>query len=165
MAKMGNRDASRDKARQAKANKQNDLFRDEPHSPKKKLTITLPLAPSMNHMYIQKRNGKRILTTAARKYVMEATALICASIEDQRWFIDQRDVWYYLDLEVFMPDRKIRDSHNMLKLMLDVLQEHAFRNDYFVMPRIQKVELDKDCPRIQACLRPQTKADRLKKWM
>lgn len=165
MAKMSKRDVSRDKARQQKAIKNNDLFRDEPRYPRKKLKITLPLAPSSNHMYIQRRNGSRCLSATARRYIMDATALIRLACEEQMWFVDNRDVWYYLDLIVFMPDRKIRDSHNMLKLLLDVFQEIAFRNDYFVMPRIQDVRLDKDNPRIEACLRPQSKADRKKQWM
>ena len=165
MAAMKKRNTSRDKARQQKATKHNDLFRDDPHYPRKKLKVSLPLAPSMNHMYIQKRNGGRSLTSAAKRYIQEATALIRMSVEDQFWMMDNRDVWYYLDLEFYMPDRKIRDSHNMLKIMLDVFQEIAFRNDYFVMPRIQKVELDKDNPRIECALRPQSHNDRKKKWM
>ena len=165
MAKMKKRNTSRDKARQQRAIKNNDLFRDEPHYPRKKLKVTLPLAPSMNHMYFQKRNGSKVLTKTAREYIMKATALIAMAVEDQFWVVDNRDVWYYLDIIVYMPDRKIRDSHNMLKLMLDVFQEVAFRNDYFVMPRIQKVELDKDNPRIEVCLRAQSDNDRKKKWM
>ena len=165
MAKMGKRDASRDKARQQKAIKNNDLFRDDPHYVRKKLKVVLPLAPSMNHMYIQRRSGKRVLTNTAQRYIMVATAAIRAACEDQFWKLSNNDAWFYIDIMVYMPDRKIRDSHNMLKLMIDVFQEIAFRNDYFVMPRIQKVELDKDNPRIEVCLRAQSEHDRRRKWM
>ena len=164
MAKMSKRDASRDKARQQKAIKNNDLFRDEPRYPRKKLVVSLPIAPSMNHMYYQRRNGKKVLTASAQRYIMEATALIRLACEEQMWMVDNRDVWYYMDIMVYMPDRKIRDSHNMLKLMLVVFQDIAFRNDYFIMPRIQDVSLDKDNPRIEVALRPQSKSDRRKNW-
>ena len=47
-----------------------------------------------------------------------------------------------------MPDKRIRDSHNCIKLLMDSLQGVLFPNDYFVMPRIQAVEFDKENPRI-----------------
>lgn len=161
---MKKRNTARDKYRQQKAIKNNDLYRDEPAYPRKKLKVILPIAPSINHMYYHKRNGAKSLTATAKRYILESTALIREAIEEQIWMIDNRDVWYYLDIIVYMPDRKIRDSHNMLKLMLDVFQDIAFRNDYFVMPRIQGVEFDKEDPRIDVILRPQRESDRKKKW-
>lgn len=161
---MNKRDKARDKARQQKAKKLNDLFRDDPQYPRKKLKVKLPIAPSVNHMYYTSRSGKRSLTSQATKYIRDSQALIRASVEDQSWFIDNTDVWYYLDIIVYMPDRVIRDSHNMLKLILDVFQGIAYRNDYFVMPRIQRVELDKKNPRLELFLKPQTVNDRKKIW-
>lgn len=61
-----------------------------------------------------------------------------------------------------MPDRRIRDSHNMLKLLLDVMEGIVYKNDYYVCPRIQSVEYDKKNPRIELCLTPQTNSARTK---
>ena len=62
----------------------------------------------------------------------------------------------YLDCVFFMPDRRIRDSHNMLKLLLDVMQGNVFENDYFVMPRVQYVGLDVENPRVEVLVTTQT---------
>lgn len=162
---MEKRDTGRDKYRRQKAKKNNDLFRDEYPYKNKKLFVSLPIPPSINHMYIQRRSGKRSLTSAAKKYILESTALIQAAVEDQYWVVSNDDSWFYLDIEFYMPDRKIRDSHNTLKILLDVFQDCAYRNDYFVLCRIQKVELDADNPRIEVCLKPQTVRDRRKQYV
>lgn len=161
---MKKRDTARDKARRQKAIKNNDLFRDEFPYKRKKLKVTLPIPPSINHMYYQGRNGKRCLTANAKQYILESTALINAAIEDQHWKNTNDDSWFYLDLIFYMPDRKIRDSHNTLKILLDVFQEVTFRNDYWCLPRIQKVELDTENPRLDCVLRPQNVNDRKRKW-
>lgn len=157
--------AKRKKQRREKAEQNNDLFRDDSKYKNKKLKVTLPIAPSVNNLFITKRNGRKILTEKARRYVLFSSNLIKEACKKQKWKIEDGDVWYYLDMVVYMPDRKIRDSHNMLKLMLDVFQEIAYNNDYWVMPRIQGVELDVENPRIDITIRPQTKKDREKNWL
>lgn len=149
-----------DKERKALAHENNDLYRDKTSYPNKQLKFSLPLPPSVNHMYIPKRNGAKVLNSRAKNYVKESRALINLSIDDQHWVKQEYAVWYYIDLVFYMPDRRIRDSHNMLKLLLDVMQDIIFHNDYFVMPRIQGVEYDVDNPRVDACITPQTETSR-----
>jgi Holliday junction resolvase RusA-like endonuclease len=50
----------------------------------------------------------------------------------------------------------------MLKLLLDVMEGTVYKNDYYVCPRIQSVEYDKENPRIELCLIPQTSSARTK---
>ena len=145
-------DSLRNKERASKANKNNDLFRDKAIR-EEDLTLSIPICPSVNHMYIFKKTGEKILTKTAREYFKSATAKVNEQISNQSWQIDYGDVWYYVDVYVYMPDRKVRDSHNMIKIMMDVLQDTVFWNDYFAMPRFQDVKLDKDNPRIDIVIK------------
>lgn len=142
--------------------KHEDLYREEPRNPRKKFAIMLPLPPSVNHMYIHKRNGSKILTREAEDYVRKSRAMINESMELQSWEVQGEKVWYYAELYFFMKDRRIKDSHNMLKLLLDVMQGIAFGNDYYVMPRIHAVEYDEQFPRVEVVIRPQTHKERMK---
>lgn len=150
------------KVRKERAKSELDLFRDSPHRMNKSLKIKLPIPPSVNHMYVNKRNGTKVLTTRAQHYVRDSRALINLAVEEQFWLMQEYAVWLYVDIVVYMPDRRIRDSHNMLKLLLDTMQGIVFDNDYFVMPRIQSVELDNDNPRVEVYIIPQRSSDREK---
>lgn len=135
-----------------------DVFRNAHTNRNKRLYFSIPIAPSINSMYTMKRQ----LTAKARKYIRVARALINEAIEEQKWFVPARDTWLYVDLVFYMPDRKIRDSHNMLKIVMDVMQDIVYENDYFVMPRVQSVEYDKEHPRIDVNITYQTKIMREK---
>jgi crossover junction endodeoxyribonuclease RusA len=140
----------------------NDLFRDKPKFPNKKLRLSLPLPPSVNHMYFNTYKGGKKLTKDAENYVRVSRALINLAIEEQHWIKQTKSTWFYVDLVFFMPDRRIRDSHNMLKLLLDVMQGIVFDNDYYALPRIQAVEYDTEKPRVEACIIPQSNNTREK---
>lgn len=133
-----------------------DLFRDIPKQPKKYLKMCLPLPPSVNSSHINTNKGGRKLTYKAKNYIRDARAKAHLEVEEQEWEIGTDSTWYYIDLVFYMPDRRIRDSHNMLKLLLDVLQGIVYENDYYVMPRIQSVELDKIRPRVEFIIHAQT---------
>lgn len=138
----------------------NDVYRDKPKYPNKKIYITLPIPPSVNHMYFNTKSGGKRLTQKAENYIRESRSLINLAIEEQRWLKQDKSTWYYIDLVFFMPDRRIRDSHNTLKLLLDVMQGIIFDNDYYAMPRIQSVEYDKENPRLEICIFPQSENSR-----
>ena len=151
---------STDKSRKEKAKRENDLYRDTPSYLNKSLIVHLPIPPSINHMYVNKRNGTKVLTRTAFDFIRDARALINLSMEEQNWIKQEHAVWLYADIMVYMPDRKIRDSHNMLKILMDTLQGCVFDQDYFVMPRIHSVELDTIDPRIEVRITPQKEKDR-----
>jgi crossover junction endodeoxyribonuclease RusA len=133
-----------------------DLFRKERKGSHKRLFLDLPIPPSVNAIYTMRKQ----LTAKAQRYIRIARALINEAVEEQRWGKPERTEWLYVDLVFYMPDRKIRDSHNCLKLLLDVLQGTVFENDYFVLPRIQSVEYDKERPRVEVLVTHQTKNQR-----
>ncbi len=137
-----------------------DLKRAKPKHPNKKLRITLPLPPSVNNMYVNTRGGGRRLSKKSEDYIRRSRGLINLAIEEQRWIKQNDSTWYYVDLVFFMPDRRIRDSHNMLKLLLDVMQGIVYSNDYYAMPRIQSVEYDTENPRVEVSVIPQSKSNR-----
>lgn len=143
-----------------KAEEENDLYRDKPKNPNKFLKLCLPLPPSVNSLHMNTKNGGRRLTKRAEHYIRDSRALINQAIEEQKWLKQPKNTWFYIDLVFFMPDRRVRDSHNMLKLLLDVMQGIVYDNDYYVMPRIQSVEFDLRNPRVEAHITPQTENNR-----
>ena len=142
------------------AEKNNDLYRDKPTYPKKKLRLTLDLPLSINHMYYNAPGGGKNLTAKALRYVRDSRAYMNAVIRDTKWIKQCNSTWYYLDMVVYMPDRRVRDSHNLLKLLLDTMEGIIYTNDYYVMPCIKAVEYDKSNPRLELILRPQTEKER-----
>lgn len=42
------------------------------------------------------------------------------------------------------------------------MQDIVYDNDYYVCPRIQSVEYDKNNPRVEICITPQTNSTRVK---
>lgn len=137
-----------------------DLFRENSSRPNKRLYLDLPLPPSVNHLYSNTRGGGRRLTGRAEKYIKISKALINDAIYVQNWMKENKAVWLYVDMVYFFPDRRIRDSHNCLKLLLDVMQGTVFDNDYYALPRIHSVEYDKDNPRVEVIVHPQNSLSR-----
>ena len=89
-----------------------------------------------------------------------ATSRVMAQIEKQGWKLLDDNSWYYVDMVFYFPDKRIRDSHNTLKILFDILQGHIFVNDYFAMPNVLSVELDADNPRVEIIIHNQTVKER-----
>jgi len=120
------------------------------------LNITVDVPVSVNSMYVNTRGGGRRLSAKATNYVRDSRALINMAIEDQKWVKPERGVWLYVDMVFYFPDRIIRDSHNCLKLLMDVMQGIVYINDYNALPRIMSVEYDKANPRVEIKVHAQT---------
>jgi crossover junction endodeoxyribonuclease RusA len=135
-----------------------DLFRNTKTNRNKRLHFSTPIPPSVNAMYTMRKQ----LTSTAQKYIRVSRALINEAIEEQHWKVPQRDTWVYVDMVFYFPDRKIRDASNCLKLLLDVMQDIVYVNDYWALPRIQSVEYDKENPRVEVTVSHQMKIEREK---
>ena len=131
-------------------------------SKKKQITLTLPIPLSINHMYYNTRGGGKRLTKKAEDYVKMATDRIKAQVERQGWKLENDNSWFYVDMVFYFGDKRIRDSHNTLKILFDILQGHIFVNDYFAMPRVLSVELDADNPRVEIIIHNQVISEREK---
>ena len=138
-----------------KQNEFEDLERDIPKYPNQVLTLTIKVPPSVNHMYIHKRNGQKILTSTAKQYIKTIQDLCKKEIKKQNWKKDKESVWYVMDMYFYFQDKRKRDSHNCLKLLMDSLEGLLFTKDYFVLPRIQYVTLDRENPRVEIIFYPQ----------
>ena len=104
-------------------------------------------------MYQNAGRGRR-LTTEARNYIKVAQDICKKAIRSQGWKKDKEFVWYVMDLYFYFPDKRVRDSHNCLKLLTDCLEGLLFPNDYFLLPRIQYVTLDRENPRLEVIYYP-----------
>ena len=142
--------------------KKEDLNRVKPKHPNKKLRLTVDIPVSVNHMYYNTKYGGKRLNSKAEKYFNKTKARIADYIYQNDYKMEDSNVWQYLDIVVYMPDKRRRDSHNMLKLLMDTIEGLAYRDDYTVMTRIQSVELDRDNPRLEMVLSNQTKTQRTK---
>lgn len=138
--------------KQAKLNE--DLNRSIPLYPNQKLTFITPIPVSVNHMYINVGRGSKRLTKQAKDYIRDAQHSARKAILNSKWKKDKDNVWYIMDLYYYFPDKKIRDSHNTLKILTDSLEGLIFYNDYFLLPRIQDVQLDRNNPRLEITIYP-----------
>lgn len=139
-----------------------DLPRKKPASISKKLKLSLPVPPSVNAIYYNTRGGGRRLTKKAENYIRDVRALANLAVDEQHWSRQEKGVWLYLDLVFYFPDRRRRDSHNTLKVLLDALESVLYVDDMYCMPRIQSVEYDKENPRVEINVSTQTKHNRTK---
>jgi crossover junction endodeoxyribonuclease RusA len=146
--------APKDNAVKRKARDNNDLYRDEAKYPNQKLWLTIDIPPSVNHAYVNTRYGGKRLNKEAQQFVYNTQIIAGKMIKEQNWQEDRQCVWYYMDLYFYFPNRRKRDSHNCLKVLLDTLENVVYPNDYYVLPRIQKVELDVNNPRLEVCIHP-----------
>ena len=134
-----------------------DLDRDSPSYPNQKLKLILPIPPSINHIYQNVGRGSRRLTTEAVKYIKTAQDIAKKEIKKTGWKKDGEKVWNVMDLYFYFPDKRVRDSHNCLKLLTDCMEGLLFYDDYFLLPRIQDVQLDRENPRLEILYYPQIK--------
>lgn len=154
------------KAKKSRATSTNDLYREKATKSdlEKSLYIELPVSPSVNTMYVTSRRGGKHLSRDAEQWFNVARARIYESVDNQKWKAEIGSKWLYLDLAFFFPDKRIRDSHNCLKILMDAIEKACFDNDYYVCPRIQIVEYDKLLPRIEGVLTYQSEDER-QEWI
>lgn len=119
-------------------------------------------------MYIMTGRSKT-LTRDAINYVKEAQTRTKKAMLEQGWKKEEEGVWFYVDLYYYFPDRRKRDTHNTLKILMDALEFLVFEDDYYVLTRVQMVELDRENPRVEMVMHPQKDVggvmDKRKKWV
>lgn len=111
-------------------------------------------------MYIHLRNGAKRLSKTSEEYLKNIITIIHKAKIKQSWRRPKKETWLYIDMIFYMPDRRVRDSHNLLKLPLDAMQSIIYINDYYVLPRIQSVEYDKHNPRVEIMISHQLQNER-----
>ena len=124
------------------------LKRDKPKYPNQKLHISVDIPPSKNHAFFY-RGNRKIAKVKTRQYKEAMAKCIKKQIKKQKWKKESDNVWYYADLYFYYPDRRGRDAHNCIEILMDSLEGCLFKDDYFVMPRVQEVTLDREKPRME----------------
>jgi crossover junction endodeoxyribonuclease RusA len=113
--------------------------------------LVLKMPPSVNHMYINaKIRGRniRILNKHANDWFTDSLRKIEEFRDEHSWVIINEKV--ILELYFYYPNARLRDSHNTLKILLDVLERgRIYTNDKFALPRVMDFQLDKGYPRVE----------------
>ena len=141
------------KAMEEKARRNKDLFREPPNFPKQKFTASIPLAPSVNHMY-RYVHGRKFLTKTATEYFFKVSQIIEEEIGKQNFKKEGEAVWLILELEAYRADRRRSDLHNMHKIVADALEGLLYIDDRYVLIRDMYYGYDNENPRIDIKLYP-----------
>ena len=131
-----------------------DLIRLEPKYPNQELNLIVPMAVSVNHLYMFK-NGKRFMTKKGDQYMKDVFAITEHAVKKQKYKVEEHGVWLVVEMTFYFPDKRRRDCSNMHKLVLDSLECVAFKDDRWVLVEDKFVGLDKENPRIEIKIRPQ----------
>jgi len=113
--------------------------------------IILKIPPSVNHMYFNRYFNNRIiksLSTTAQIWFKNSIILIHDWKSKNKWVtVDSKiivNIWFYF------PDNRKRDTHNGLKILMDVLEKaEIYTDDKYAMPRIIDYQIDRQYPRIE----------------
>lgn len=135
-------------------NTKDDLIRKKPKYPNQELNVIIPLAVSINHLYMFRR-GKRFMTSEGMKYMKDVMQIVTNAVESQNYKIEDKGVWLVCELTFYFPDKRRRDCHNMHKLIMDALECIAFVDDRWVLVRDMHVALDKENPRVEVKIYPE----------
>lgn len=117
----------------------------------KKMTMILPLPPSVNAAYANNRHtGRgRILTPAAENWKLVAGYAAKQAVRNSGWQITAADEKVVLELVAFWPDNRRRDMNNLHKLLCDALEGVVYPDDKMVLVRDMDFSIDRKKPRIE----------------
>ncbi|HSQ90168.1 RusA family crossover junction endodeoxyribonuclease [Romboutsia sp.] len=135
------------------ARKNNDLVRVKPNNPKKKLKLTLPPCPSVNHAY-KFVKGRRFMTKDALMFMQTTHQIVEREKVKQNYKMEKKGVWLIVEITYYFPDRLRRDGHNMHKVLADALNGCAYVDDQFILIRDIDIKYDKDNPRLEVVIYP-----------
>lgn len=144
---------ARKKAIEEKARRNGDLYREPPAYPRQKFKASIPLAPSVNHMYKYVR-GRKFLTKTATEYFETVAQIIEEEIGKQNFRKEGEAVWLILELYAYRADRRRSDLHNMHKIIADSLEGLLYIDDRYVLIRDMYYGYDADNPRVEIILKP-----------
>ena len=126
-----------------------DLLRRTNPLNKTALSLSLPIPPSVNHLYYNTRGGGKRLTPKAEAWVKYAKRLALHSVTENKWKIEKVGYWLTCEMVFWFPDKRKRDNHNSFKCMFDALEGIIYENDMYVLPKVMYCGLDRESPRIE----------------
>lgn len=90
--------------------------------------------PSENMIYVSNRRGGKRLSKMAEDQLIKWRAMAESWALRNGWEMTKNEkvvIW----IDTYFPDRRIRDTSNAYKLMMDALQGVIFDNDYYALVR------------------------------
>ena len=114
--------------------------------------LILPIPPSLNHSHINIRRGNRLMrirSTATKDFMCEAGWMAKGWCAAMNWTPPTKDRKIILRMWVWFPDKRKRDSDNILKILQDSLTGIMWLDDRQVLPRVMDVGVDKENPRVE----------------
>lgn len=99
--------------------------------------------PSVNHIYVNTKYGGKKLKPAAEALFSKWQWLAKEWAMKNNWSFEKTEK-IVLEMTLYYPDHVKRDSHNVIKLLLDALQGILYDNDYYALPRIQNFHVLKE---------------------
>lgn len=125
--------------------------------PNQVIELTIPFPPSQNHMYFTAKNGMRILRTEAKKVFNIIRQKSIDAVREQGWKRELEGIWYRVEMKFYMPDKRKRDSHNTFKIMFDAMEDVIYPDDYYILPTVKSVDIDRNNPRVEIKIFPEQK--------
>ena len=109
--------------------------------------LELPLPPSINTVYVfNKYIHQKVYKRSATSYIEVNTQIVKNFVRKHKLIPFSN--YFYLEMYFWLP-RQNADSHNYKKIVLDVLEHGGLvENDKWIMDRTQKIEVDKENPRV-----------------
>lgn len=104
--------------------------------------------PSSNAIHMNAGGGMRRLNPMAEAKLMEWKEAARRWAEG-RWECQAVGTKVIAEMTFFLPDDKVRDTHNAKKLLLDALEGIIHENDMWILDRTLDFQYDKACPRIE----------------
>lgn len=122
--------------------------------------LEVPLPPSVNHCYrnamVKSRTKtgaviirrERILTDLAKSWLASSAMLIKSAARSAGWKSTEEKV--VVELRVFWPDARKRDTHNLHKMLGDALEPGGVvDNDKTALLRDMDYSIDRKHPRLE----------------
>lgn len=105
--------------------------------------------PSENRIHVSLRGGARRLHPAAEARLDGWAALTRHWAEANNWVRGEVGAKVVANMTFFLPDDKIRDTHNAKKLLLDSFEGIIHENDMWILDRTEDFHFDELFPRIE----------------
>lgn len=119
---------------------------------KQQLKLTMPMLPSENHMYQTSfSTGARQMTLITKKMFIDMQDYVLSEIRKQDWQPVYK-TFVVADMNFYFPDAKMRDCHNTFKFLFDTMDGQVLDNDQYILPRVDRVTIDRVNPRIEITL-------------
>lgn len=119
------------------------------------------LFPTVNHMYRKMRGGKQ-LTDMAKNRLIDWRMMAEISWEAAGMTEPIKGKNVYVDAYFVLPDKKVRDVSNVLKLLMDALEGVVYENDYHALPRIMDMRV---VPNKARCYIQIRECDESEEWL